>query len=86
MNACKTKCESEVAKLLRCFFGFITGTLAQGIYRLVSVVDLALISRVEFLSACKVVVRSRWKEKVSSLCDFYLHCYSEGAEVFVVTV
>lgn len=40
MNACKTKCENEVAKLLRCFFGFITGTLAQGIYSLISVFEL----------------------------------------------
>lgn len=51
MNACKTKCENEVAKLLRCFFGFITGTLAQGIYWLISVFELTLISRVEFSNA-----------------------------------
>lgn len=32
MNACRARCEKEITKLLRCFFGFITGTLVQGIF------------------------------------------------------
>lgn len=32
MNACRAHCEKEITKLLRCFFGFITGTLVQGIF------------------------------------------------------
>ncbi|XP_045890695.1 Kv channel interacting protein 3b, calsenilin isoform X3 [Micropterus dolomieu] len=29
MNACTAECEKEISKLLRCFFGFITGTLVK---------------------------------------------------------
>ncbi|TWW60651.1 Calsenilin A-type potassium channel modulatory protein 3 DRE-antagonist modulator [Takifugu flavidus] len=29
MNACKVECRTEIAKLLRCVFGFITGTPGQ---------------------------------------------------------